>query len=252
MIFNGDSDNQDICTLADKMAKTDDTSYPLTEKATDANWALREIMSIIMEVYGGWIYDDSNNAGNPEATINLVSGTQVYPFATAQAIFAMEYEDTNGHWFPIKPITLEQITEMKYAESEFMTVSGNPIYYRPVKNGVKLYPASNFNVTSGLKAHILRDVTAFTSASTTAVPGFDSALHESVPTFMALQYASINSLDVTTELQKKWDGGEYQTRRGKEGGFVKMIKDHYRRRFQQEHPQLRKEGFLRDSVRQYI
>lgn len=248
MIFNGDSDDQDICTMADKMAKSDDTSYPLKEKAMNANWALRIIWSIIMSVYGGWIFDDSNNSGQPEATTNLVSGTQVYAFATAQMIFELEFQDLNSVWTPLKPITLEEINALGYAESEFMKTSGYPIYYRPVKNGAKIYPASSFSVTSGLKAHIGKDITPFTSTSTTATPGFDSILHEAVPTFMALQYAGTNSLDVAKKLQKDWDSNKDVT--GIEGGYVKRIKDHYSTKFKQHFPQTLKKA--RSVVEQYI
>jgi len=42
MVFNGDSGNLDICTLADKMlGDSDDTEFPLSEKALYGNMALK-------------------------------------------------------------------------------------------------------------------------------------------------------------------------------------------------------------------
>lgn len=229
MVFNGNSDDQDICTLADKLAGSNDTSFPLKEKAAYANMAVRKIFMAIWRAYGGWIADDSNNTGEPEVKAALVTTARnVYAFATAQLIDAMEWLDANGNWNPLKKITLEEIIESGYAETEFMKTAGNPVYYRPVQNGVRIYPDSSAARSDALKARIRRDISPFTSSSTTAFPGFDSIHHESVSIFMALQYAKNNSLDSAAPLLSDWNTA------------VDEIVQHWKMKFSQNFPKIKK------------
>lgn len=250
MIFNGDADDQDICTLADKFVKTDDTDFPLKEKATYANMAVREILSWIISVYGGWIMDDYNNTTNlPSATTDINADQTNYTLPEIIDLMGLSFKNQGSvSWTKLKPITLEQIEDMGYAEPEFMRTSGTPIYYRPIGNVIKLYPAANFTQSGSLQAEFSRDIVPFTSTSTSVSPGFMITFHEAVSIFMALQYASINSLDVETALQKRWDGNEEVTKI--EGGYKKRIKNHYQARYREMFPT--KIAHRRDVVQEYI
>lgn len=230
MVFNGDANDDDICTLADTLGKSNDTSYPLKKKAPAASWALRKIFAVIWDAYGGWIVDDTNNSGNPEASKDLASGTATYAFATAQSIIGMEVADANQVWTKLKPITIEEIRMKGYAETEFMTTPGIPEYYRPLQNGVKLYPTPNYNMRladeglAGLKAHITRDIVSFAYDDTTETPGYDSgAGHEAVAIFMALQYAKRNAPPLVAGLQADWTEALAQIR----GHYTRKIKQLY-------------------------
>lgn len=232
MVFNGDANNDDLCSLADTLVKSNDVSYPLKQKAPAANRGLRMIFAAIWEAYGGWREDDSNNSGDPEVSTDLTANTSSYAFATAQAIFGMECADAQQYWHNLKPITLEEIRELGYAENEFMTTPGIPEYYRPLQNGVKLYPAPSYNMrlvnegVAGLKAHITRDVVAFTAASTSAAPGYDSAAgHEAVAIFMALQYAKTNTKPQAGALSGDWIEA------------LAQITRHYAKKFREQWPQ---------------
>lgn len=238
MVFNGEAGNYDLCTLADKLVKTDDTDFPLLDKAMYANWGFREIVKAILMVYGGWIFDDSNGSGEPTALTNLLDdGTQFYALATMQWLYGVEWSDANGNWTRLLPITLEEIKDMGYAETEFMNVEGKPMYYRPVKNGIKIYPPSDTAVTSGLKALIGRDITSFTAASTSTSPGYDSlAGHEALAVFMAMKHAQINTLDSYAGLFSDWITG------------LSSIKTYYAQKFSREHPpKIRKTGGIADQ-----
>ena len=235
MVFNGDSGNMDLCTLADDLlGGTDDTDFPLRQKALFANWGLREIFKVIYQVYGGWTIQDSNVSGVDQVTTNLLNdGTQFYAFATAAWISGVEFEDENGNKFPLKPITLEQIREMGYSEAEFYETSGTPEYYRPVKNGIKIYPAwytSKAAVTNGLIVKIgAQDINAFTAASTGTSPGYDSlAGHEAVAVFMAMKKAEIDTLDSYTGLYNSWLTA------------LSTIKAHYKKKFMEVKPAMRR------------
>lgn len=198
MIFNGDTDGQDICTLADLLAKTDAIDFPLKEKATYANWGMREIWKAIYLAYGGWILSDSNQSTLDIATGTLKKDQTFYPLPDdVQALHEVEWMDASGSWHKILPITLEDINARGSAESEFLKISANPTFYRPIANGFKIYPASgDADRASALRCDVIRGIVAFTSTSTSTQPGFDSLHHEAVPIFMAMKYAQINSLSV--------------------------------------------------------
>lgn len=250
MQFSGNADEQDIVNMSRKLAGgSNSTSFKLKDIVTYSNQALREIYSWMWSVYGGWFLDDTNQPDLPDPTSALNSGQQVYvlPVET-EYILGMEWQDQNGNWTSLTPITLERIKEQG-AETDFKSTSGNPQYYRLIGNTVKIYPASNFTRSNALKANISRDIVEFTSSSTTAEPGFSNLFHEAIPTFCALQQAKIKQLKNKTDLQKDWDGNEAQT--NIEGGFKKRIKSFYRERFRQMFPpRLRTSD--NDIIREFI
>lgn len=234
MVFNGDANNMDICTLADIPNKSDDTSFPLWKKAMYANMGLREIFSAIYDVYGGWSFQDSNVSGVDEVTTNLLNdGTQFYAFATAQWIAGVEYKDEDDNVFPLSPITLEEIRERGYAESEFHETPSTPLYYRPVKNGIKIYPAWDTNkaaVTNGLIVKIgAQDVSPFTPSSTSTQPGFDSlAGHETLADYMSMKFSDESDSNNFQKRETAWLRG------------LGRIRSHYKRKFMELKVTIRK------------
>lgn len=234
MVFNGDANNMDICTLADLPNKTNDTSFPLWKKAMYANMGMRAIFREIYKIYGGWTLQDSNVSGEDQVTTNLLNtGARFYAFATVQWLAGVEFEDENGNKFPLKPITLEEIRERGYAEAEFMETPGTPEYYRPVKNGVMIYPAwytTKAAVTNGLIAKIgAQDIAPFTPSSTTTQPGYDSlAGHEVLAAYMAMMYSDENDSSNFQKRELAWQRG------------VVGIVAHYKRKFMEVKPALRK------------
>lgn len=231
MVFNGDADDQDICTLADRHGGSNDVSFPLKDKALYANKRSRQVWFAIWKAYGGWMQDDSNNSGQPETTIALTTTARnLYAFASAQAIHGMEWLDANSRWRKLKKITLEQIQEKGYAESDFMTTAGDPVYYRPVQNGVRIYPDSSAVRSNALKAIMKRDIVSFASTSTTATPGWDSILHEGLAIGMALDYAKANTLAVATTLAEDWRD------------YISEVSAHYQTKFKENFPAIMRKG----------
>ena len=235
MQFNGEANNLDLCTLSDDLlGGTDDTDFPLRQKALYGNWGLREIVKEILQIYGGWQYIDSNETDDDnidQAKTNLLAdGSQFYPFVNVSWIAGAAYEDENGNQFPLEPITIEEIQDRGYTENEFMDTAGKPQYYRPVQDGIKIYPSSDTAVTNGLIVQIgAKDITVFTPSSTTQEPGYDSlAGHEAVAIFMAMTKARIDTLDVFAGLRDSWLTA------------LAGIKAHYKKKFKQVKPQIRK------------
>ena len=234
MIYNGETNNQDICSLADDMAKSNPTSFPIKIKTLYANMGVREIWSWIFESYGGWQYDDSNYTDLPEATTELIANQKQYSLPIESAhLMGVAYKDESGTWHQLKPITLEKIQEYG-AEDEFENTTGNPEWYRPLSNGFKVYPAANFSQDASIKVNVSRDISGFVVGDTTKTPGFVSTFHEAVPTFMAMKHCKINSKPQYPGLQRDWDGDEDRT--GKEGGFKLRIKTFYGNQFRQMFP----------------
>lgn len=246
MVFNGDANNMDICTLADQPNKSDDVSFPLWKKAMYANMGLREIFSAIYDVYGGWTFQDTNVSGTDEVATNLLNdNTKFYAFATAQWIAGVEYMDQNGNKFPLDPITLEQIRERGYSEDEFCETPGTPLYYRPVKNGIKIYPAwytTKAAVTNGLIVKIgAQDVSPFTPSSTTTQPGFDSlAGHETLSDYMSMKFSDENDSANFEKREAAWLRG------------LGRIRAHYKRKFMEMKVAIRKGPANRGFADQFV
>lgn len=194
--YNGDSNGLDICSLADSMAKSNDTSFPLAEKTMYANLAMRLIWGDIWDAYGGWVYDDSNLTDQPVATTDLVANQRFYalPMTNMSHLIAVEFQNAGGTWIPLSPLTIEKIHQNGYAESEFLKTAAVPMFYRPTSTGIQLYPPANFSASASLRIHISRDISTFTVADTTKSPGFDPLFHEGVALYMALRYTQANVL----------------------------------------------------------
>jgi hypothetical protein len=224
MQYNSHASSQDIVTMCEKLSRANSVSFPIAEKTLYANQAMRIIWSWIHEAYGGWIYDDSNQTDLPEATTAVVSGQDTYTLPTdVSFVLGVSIKDIAGNWSKLSPVTLEMIQEGG-AESDFLTTDGNPLYYRLIGNQIKIYPATNYSQSASLKVHYTRDISSFATTDTTKTPGFDSAYHEAVPTFMALQYAKINQLANKNDLDLDWQ--RYELR----------IKSDYSRRFAELFP----------------
>lgn len=197
MQYNGESNNQDICTLADKFAKTDDTSFSLEEKTLYANLGSRLIMHEAHKSTGAWKYDDKNQTDIPLATTNLVSGQRLYTLPVDSSfIEGVYYLNNDGNvWEKVHPISLQEIPE---AEPEFENDNGIPRYYRLIGDQIKLYPASNYNETDGLQIAYSRDISTFSTTDTTKTPGWDQQFHDILAIYMAYQYELSNHITTPT------------------------------------------------------
>lgn len=233
MVFNGQTDGQDICTLADTLADyQNDTTFPLAEKALYANWGMRKIWAAIYRCYGGWILDDKNQTDLPELTADL-SLNQYYGLPEAESLYSVDFMDASGTWNPLKPITIEDMSMRGYAESEFMKTAGTPVYYRPIGGGFKVYPASDTARALAIRIKINRNIVPFTSTTEAVEPGFDSLFHEAVALYMALEYAKLHSLAVAGGTMR---GGFKTGLLGDWYDTLDEITKHYQLKFRQMFP----------------
>lgn len=202
MQYNSHATNQDLVTLAEKLTKSNSTSFPISEKTLYANLGNRIIMSTIHSSYGGWKYDDSNETDFPIATTNLVSGQDDYALPGDASFLQAVYIQKEGssEWKKLMPKPLEDFNN----EAEDYRSNGEPIYFRPIGDSFKIYPASDYAQASSLKIEYTRDIAEFATTDTTQTPGFDSQFHEAIAIYMAWQYSIANNLDTQKLLAVQW------------------------------------------------
>jgi hypothetical protein len=227
MVYNGDSDNQDLVSLCDDFVNTNSVTYPIKEKTRAANKTLRKIWAWIFAAYGGWQYDDSNNTDFPVAKTNLTSGQQDYSLPPGTlTVRGVEILLQGGAVYQrLYPLNEEQLIENGISEGSFFTTNGVPLYYRVIGGSIKLYAAPNYTISNGLRVTFDRGSVAFASSDTTKVPGFASEFHEAVAVGMAQEYARRNNLSGDFSFLSE-DMKEYQ----------RNIKDYYSARYQEKYP----------------
>lgn len=236
MVFNSDSDDQDLVSLMNDLTNRDDTSFPLKRKTRYANWASTHIWSWIFDAYGGAIYDDSNNTTNfPSSTDTLTSGRDNYPLPSeALEVRGVDVKMENGDWYPLVPITEEIIRQGGESDVEFLDSDGQPRFYSLNGRSIRIYPASNYTQAASWRVSYTRGSTKFASTDTTKTPGFASEFHEAVAVGAALMEAKAKRLEQKADLQREWDGNEDAT--GRVGGYKKKIQQFYQRQYAEMFP----------------
>lgn len=238
MQYNSHATNQDIVSLADKMAKSNPVSFPIAEKTLYANMGNRIILTEIFNAYGGMKYDDRNNTDFPYSTTDLMSGQDDYalPLDLGQLEKVYVQDQNSDNWTELEPLALDNI----HTEPDFMDVDSNPMFYRVIGNSIKLYPASSYSKDDALMIEYTRDISTFVTTDTTKTPGFDTQFHEAIPTYMAYQYEITNSVVTPTGKiphQDAWFD------------ILARIKRHYSQKYRQLYPMRMK---VRNDINQYL
>lgn len=186
------------------------------------------VWHLIHQASGNWSYDDGSNTDLPIATTDLVSGTISYALPSdALTIKRVEVKDASGQWTTLKPIVEERIP---IAIDEFMDASSQPLYYNLKDGVIKLYPASNYASSDGLKIYYDRGAVSFDYDDTTATPGFASPYHEIIPIGASIEWYKIKQ-------------PQSPTLQGYIQDYMKLeqsIKEHYSKRFKDYRPKVRR------------
>ena len=224
MEFSNSVNKQGLVEDIDFLCGTNSSSYPLNDKVRNINQAYQDVVRLIWECCDTWQYDDSNATDIPKVLTTLASGTQEYAVpSTAQKIRRIEVKDVNGNWIKLQPIDYK---ELGVALPEFLKTDGLPIYYDLVGNYINLYPTpSSTYITeaSGMAVYIDRNVSLFTSASTTGVPGFTPQFHRLISLQVALDFEKdpgqrnlflVEKNQLTEGLKRFYNSREVETRTG--------------------------------------
>lgn len=189
MEFSNSVNKQGLCEDIDFLCGTTTASYPIPAKVRNINQAYYDVNRLIWESCDTWQYDDSNKTDLPITKTTLVDSQQDYSIpSTAQKVHRVEVKDSAGNWVKLTPIDYEQIG---IALPEYFETPGLPSHYDLNGNSIYLYPSPSSaycTLASGMALYVDRDVTLFTSASTTAAPGFAPQFHRLLSLQAALDF----------------------------------------------------------------
>lgn len=173
------------------LTNTDDNSYEEADLVRNLNSWLRQVWIWIENSDADWKFGDSNKTTTPIGKTDLVKGQQQYAIPSdALTIDRLEIKDENGGWIKLRDI---DETDVDIALDEFQDSDGTPIYYDMMGNSIYLYPAPDYNSSSGLKGIFARDVDEFSSGDSDFVPGIPVIFHRALSYGAALDYCVANS-----------------------------------------------------------
>lgn len=179
MYFNSLGNSQGLVQDVLFLTRSTTASYPLVDITRNINSEYNNVNRLIWECSDTWQYDDSNATDLPISITDLVHNQNDYSLpTTAQRIERVQVEDINGNWVKLTAIDRNDIG---VAVEEFLNTPGVPQYYDLLGTSLVLYPTPSSaycTTTSGLEIFYQRNVTEFTTASTTASPGFATPFHK--------------------------------------------------------------------------
>lgn len=215
------------------LTRTTTASYALADITRNINQAYHDVARLIWGVADDWQYDDSNKTDLPIATTTLVHSQQDYELpSTAQLVERIEILDNNSNYQLVSPIDKSDIN---ISLTEYYESDGLPAFYDLVGRSVFLYPApssASVTTTAGLKVYFSRDVTEFTTGSTTASPGFATSFHR------------ILSLDAAICFEEDPQRLAMLTR--KKDGLVKGLTRFYSKRHKEYRTRIKPRHYKRD------
>ena len=189
MQFSDVGGKQGLIQDIDFICGTTSASYPLADKTRNLNQAYHDVTRLIWESADKWQYDDSNAASLPIIYTTLTHNTQGYNIpSTAQKIHRIEIKDGTGNWNKLDPFDIKDID---IGMPEYLETAGLPVYYDLMGDYITLYPkpsSAHVTLASGMAVYVDRDVTLFTTASTTAQPGFAPQFHRILSITAALDF----------------------------------------------------------------
>jgi hypothetical protein len=195
VVFNSETNGLDLYSDARFLCgldeTTDTTSYPIKAFTRNANFGLDRVNALVLKADGGWIFDDTNQAGELlDVTNNLVSGTQKTALSvTWLKIARVRIKDSAGNW-----ITLPEVKRNAQTDSQLTASSGTPSSYFHLGNYLYFDKAPNYASTGGLEVQFQRGPSYFIYTDTTKTPGFASQLHRLISLYGALDFCDINSM----------------------------------------------------------
>lgn len=177
----------ELVTECDWWAGTNATTYPLADKARNANKALRQIgRRIIRSMYAEGYLDNNSTTFNIETT-DLVAGED--NVALEVGMFTVErvrVKDRNGNWKTIASVARRELTD------EDLSRTGVPEKFCRIGQSLLLSPIPNYSVFNGVEIEYQASLAQpFTpTGNDDRTPGFDEDYHPLVGMMMARDYAA--------------------------------------------------------------
>jgi len=189
MVWSDTINKTGIVEDCDFWAGTNSTTYPLVDKARNANKALRQIgRRIIRSMYAESFLDDNATDFNIEYT-NLVAGQDNVTMAVG--VFTIErvrVKDQNGEF-----VTLDQVARRELTDYE-LNEGGSPTKFYRAGQSIVLAPTPSYGATNGIEIEYQKSLEQeFTATGNDIrIPGFHEDYHPLVSLHMARDYCAIN------------------------------------------------------------
>lgn len=231
--FSDTTNKTGIIQLIERTTNTQSAttaSYPLGQKTQDVNDALGNYALIATKASGRMQWDDTNQTDYPVIKTDIVQGQVDYTFtldgSTPQNqildVRQVRIKDPTGLWK-----ILPQIDRQTDDISKYQNITGIPEAYDLDSNGVRLYPISNYNSTSGIEFYVSRTPSYFASTDTTKEAGIPKIFQSYLYLRPSYLYCLIKNLPQLKGLQTEVLNLE------------KSIADYYSRRYRVEKPGMR-------------
>lgn len=198
----------------------------------DINLALDKALSIIIPASGGWQYDDWTHPDYSILTTDLIPGQQDYSFVEDETgnlildIYKVMIKRDNGYE-DIKLVDRNRPNHYTFDKD----VSGSPMRYDLLGNGIFLDPKPDQFVEKGLKVFVNREAVYFSTEDDTKKPGIDGRFHEYLALVPSYKYARQKSLNNVDRLKRDIDemeramGETYQARARQEVNRFNPVKE---------------------------
>lgn len=179
MQFNPVSGSGGIVHDIDFLCDTDSTSYPLVDKARNANRWLYKAIAWMFESSPLWSWDDSNQTTLPIARTTLVASQQDYSLPSDMlGLQKVTVLNAAGNEIEVYPLGFD---EFKARTLLATNQTGIPSYYCVRGGSILLFPAPDAGVSvtlsNGLRLYVTREADVFTSSDTTQEPGIPEPFH---------------------------------------------------------------------------
>jgi hypothetical protein len=211
-------------------------AYSLADITRNINNAYQEVATLIWRSDGSWQYDDSNATDSPIAYITLgqASASYIIP-TTALRIEGIEVKDSSSNWVKLTQLDYQELNGL--SPEEYFSVAGTPREYDLVGNEIRLFPpptSASVTLASGMMVRLSRNVTLFTTASTTAEPGFASPFHKILSYAAAIDFVQDKATqDRLVAMKTRMEAGLvsfYGHRNKEKGARIKPRRNIYRYR----------------------
>lgn len=178
-----------------------------------------------------WQFDDSTFSDYPIGTTNLVDSQQDYVFDNSHIKITNVYvKDSNGNFYPLKPIDEYDLSSKGIAPTEFLETDGAPEYYDKKSNAIFIYPppaTAQVTITAGLKVVFQRPPNYYVSSDTTRRTGLPEIFDKLVYLYACFDHFTDNTMrekasDIKVQIQEQEE----------------LIQDFFNKRGKDEKPRL--------------
>ena len=198
-------DCEDLLGLG-ALAITGNTTLLQTFTRNINSW-YHKVVTMLLSSQDDWDFDDSNKTDYPIATTPLVAGQRDYSFSTTLKLLKIKRADITYdgvNYYPLLKFDSSMAgyglgndtqTDARFSKTEpYADYKANSIWIYPLPS------ASDVSAGGKIRIEFYREITEFTTSSTTSEPGFDEPFHRILSIGAAFDYAMAKQLPQKKDL----------------------------------------------------